>query len=165
MKSRLVTTILALALVAACGGTSPGATTKPAATSGTAATAKPGGKVDCEAIKTAAQQLLAVQFLAQLKTPDTIESIKNKSIGNLDPDAFISAMETLHALDGYTSVLGDPKASIDYYINVAKAAKVLFATEPMTQAAIDTYNQNIGTVSDFLGRQVAISGAMSQAGC
>ena len=74
-------------------------------------------------------------------------------------------MQTLHALDGYTSVLGDPKAAIDYYIKVAQAAKVLFATDPMTQAAIDTYNQNIGTVSDFLGRQTAIAGAMSQAGC
>lgn len=165
MKSRLVTTILALTVLAACSGAGPGATTKPAATSGTAATAKPGGKVDCEAIKTAAQQLIAIQLLAQLKTPDTIESIKNKSIGNLDPDAFISAMGTLHALDGYSSALGDPKAAIDYYIKVAQAAKVLFATEPMTQAAIDTYNQNIGTVSDFLGRQVAISGAIAEAGC
>lgn len=165
MKTRLVAPILVVAVLAACSGTTPGATTKPGATSGTAATTKPGGKVDCEAIKTAAVQLLAVQFLAQLKTPDTIESIKTKSIGNLDPDAFIAAMQTLHALDGYSSVLGDPKSAIDYYIKVAQAAKVLFATEPMTQTAIDTYNQNIGTVTDFLGRQTAIAGAMSEAGC
>ena len=165
MRSKLVLSILITAVLAACGGASPGATTKPGATTGTAATTKPGGNVDCEALKTAAQQLIAIQLLAQLKTPDTIESIKNKAIGNLDPDALIAALETLHALDGYSTVLGDPKASIDYYINVARAAKVLFATDPMTQAAIDTYNQNIGTVSDFLGRQVEISGAMSEAGC
>jgi hypothetical protein len=42
---------------------------------------------------------------------------------------------------------------------------VLFATEPMTQAAIDTYTPNVGTVSDFLGHQVAIAGAMDAAGC
>jgi hypothetical protein len=107
----------------------------------------------------------ADQFLAQLKTPDTIASIKSKQVGNLDLDAFIDALNQLHSLDGYTSVLGDPKAAIDYYVTVAKAAKVLFATDPMTQAAIDTYNTNIVSVSDFLGRQVAISGAIGQAGC
>ena len=166
MKTRLATPILLIALLAACGGSSPGATTKPGATSvGPVATTKPGGKVDCAAITTAAQQLIAIQFLAQLKTPDTIASIKNKTIGNLDLDAFLSAMQTLHALDAYPTVLGDPKAAIDFYIKAAKAAKVLFATDPMTQAAIDTYNLNVGTIGDFIGYQGAISGAIGEAGC
>ena len=130
-----------------------------------AATSKPAGQVDCDAIKTAAQELIAVQFLAQLKTPDTIKSIKNKEIGGLDLDAFLAALQKLHALDAYPSVLGDPKAAIDFYEKAAKAAKVLFATDPMTQAAIDTYNLNVGTVSDFLGHQAAISGALGEAGC
>ncbi|HEY8237871.1 MAG TPA: hypothetical protein VIF63_00400 [Candidatus Limnocylindrales bacterium] len=164
MKNRLVAPILLTLLLAACSG-GPSVTTKPGATSGPAATAKPGGTVDCEAMKTAAQQLLGVQLLAQLKTPDTIESIKTKAFGNLDLDTFISALQVLHALDGYPSVLGDPKAAIDFYIKAAEAAKVLFATEPMTQAAIDTYNQNVGTVGDFLAKQSAISGAMGEAGC
>lgn len=165
MRTRLVLPILMMTVLAACGGSSPGTTAKPGVTSGTAATAKPGAKVDCAAIKTAAVQLLAVQFLAQLKTPDMIASIKAKTIGNLDLDAFLSGMQTLHALDAYPSVLGDPKAAIDFYEKAAKAAQVLFATDPMTQAAIDTYNQNVGTVTDFLGRQAAISGAIDQAGC
>jgi len=165
MRTRLVLPILMMAVLAACGGTSPGATTKPGATSGTAATAKPGAKVDCAAIKTAAEQLIAIQFLAQLKTPDTIASIKAKTIGNLDLDAFLAGMQALHALDPYATVLGDPKAAIDFYIKAAKAAQVLFGTDPMTQAAIDTYNQNVGTVTDFLGHQAAISAAMGQAGC
>ena len=76
MKTSLVAPILLIAILAGCGGATPGATTKPGETGAANATAKPGGKVDCEAIKTAAVQLLAVQFLAQLKTPDTIESIK-----------------------------------------------------------------------------------------
>ena len=165
MRTRLVLPILMMTVLAACGGSSPGTTAKPGAGSGTAATAKPGAKVDCAAIKTAAEQLIAVQFLAQLKTPDTIASIKAKTIGNLDLDAFLAGMQTLHALDAYPSVLGDPKAAIDFYIKAAKAARVLFATDPMTQVAIDTYNQNVGTVTDFLSHQAAISGAMGQAGC
>ena len=36
----------------------------------------------------------------------------------------------------------------------------------MTQAAIDTLNnENVGTVGDFLGHQIAISGAIDEAGC
>jgi hypothetical protein len=165
MKIRLATPLLLFLLVAGCGGTLPGATTKPGGTGPTAATSKPGGAVDCAAIRTAAEQLIAVQLLAQLNTPDSIASIKAKTIGNLDLDTFLSAMKTLHQLDSHASALGDPKAAIDFYEKAANAAKVLFATEPITQAAIDTYNQNVGTVADFLGHQAAISGAISEAGC
>lgn len=106
-----------------------------------------------------------IQFLAQLKTPDTIASIKAKQIGNLDLDTFLAAMHELHALDSYASPLGDPKAAIDFYEKAAKAAQVLFATDPMTQAAIDTYNENVGTITDFLGHQSAISAAIGEVGC
>lgn len=160
MKIRFVAPILTVALLAACGGASPGATTKPGVT------AKPAGQVDCEALRTAAAQLLTVQFLAQLKTPDAVKSIKDKAIGNVDLDAFLAAMHTLHALDTHPSVLGDPKAAIDFYEKAGKAAIVLFATEPLTQAAIDTYyNENVGSVAEFIGHQAAISGAMGEAGC
>jgi hypothetical protein len=164
-----IPTALIVILLAACGGTSTASNANlPAASqaaTGRASDPPAGGKVDCAALKTAAQQLLAVQFLAQLKNPDTIASIKNKQIGNLDLDAFLAAMHTLHALDPYASPLGDPKAALDFYEKAGTAAKVLFATEPMTQAAIDTYNQNVGTVTAFLGHQIAISGAMDAAGC
>jgi hypothetical protein len=164
MRTRLVTPILLIAFLAGCGGSTPGATSKGGAT-GQTSTGKPAGAVDCAAIRTAAEQLLAVQLLAQLKTPDAIESIRNKAIGNLDLDAFLAALQVLHALDAYRSVLGDPKAAIDFYVKAAKAAQVLFATDPMTQAAIDAYNQNVGTIADFLGHQAAISGAIGEAGC
>ena len=158
---RVVLIALVIAVVVACGGgskTSPGPTTATPVPAGN-------GQVDCVKVKAAAQELLSIQFLAQLKTADTIEQIKTKQIGNLDLDRFLAAMHDLHALDGYTSPLGDPKAAIDIYEGAGQAAQVLFATDPMTQAAIDTYDLKVGTVADFLGHQVAIAGALDTAGC
>ena len=173
MRTRLaLTTILAAVVLAACSGGGSTATTRPAATAGTSAeapadTAAPAGNgsIDCEALKTAAQQLLGIQLLAQMRTPDTVESIRNKVIGNLDPDAMLAALKALHALDGQSSVLGDPKAAIEVYEEAAEAAKTLFATGPVTQEAIDAYNEHVGEVGPFLGHQAAIAGAMDSAGC
>jgi hypothetical protein len=161
----LVPAVLSILLLAACGG--GGAAPSAAAPSSgvSTATTAPAGAVDCTAIKAAAVQLISVQFLAQLDSPDAVASIKSKSIGNLDVDAFLAAMKTLHALDSYASPLGDPKAAIDAYETAGKAAKVLLATDPVTQAAIDTYMKTVGTVQAFLGHQVAIAGAMDAAGC
>jgi hypothetical protein len=174
MRNRLVLPLLMVLLLAACGGgsanASPGSAASPAggqASAATDATSAPAadGSVDCAKIKTAAIQLLAVQLLAQLRSPETVEPIKTKQIGDLDLDQFLAGMHDLHALDSFSSPLGDPKAAIDFYEEAGKAAQVLFATEPVTQAAIDTYDQKIGTVADFLGHQSAIAGAMSGAGC
>ena len=161
----LLSSLVVVLLVAACGGGGTGATSRPNAT-GAGATSKPAGQVDCDAIKTAGQQLLAVQLLAQLRTPENVAAIKDKEIGNLDLDAFLSALAVLHALDAYSSPLGDPKAAIDKYEEAARDAKVLFETEPVTQAAIDAFNsQNVGTVGEFLAGQAAIAGAIDAAGC
>jgi hypothetical protein len=173
MRNRLVVTALLVTLLAACGSSGGTPAANPSAAGSQTSTSQPSaattpagnGEVDCTAITTAAQQLLMIQFLAQLKTPDTIASIKGKQIGNLDLDTFLAAMHELHTLDSYASPLGDPKAAIDFYEKAGVAAQVLFATDPMTQAAIDTYNENVGSVSDFLGHQLAISGAMDAAGC
>ena len=172
MRIKLFVPALLVALLAACSS-GTGSSSNPSASNGTASTgAQPGastpggnGSVDCASITTAAQELIMVQFLAQLKTPDTIEAVKMHQIGSLDLDKFLAAMHELHALDSHPGVLGDPKPAIDFYEKAAKAAKVLFATDPMTQAAIDTYNQNVGTVTEFLGHQSAISAAIGEAGC
>ena len=161
MKTKATLSILLAVLLAACGGAGtpgstangPGATTKPA-----------GGTVDCTKLKAAAAQLIGIQLLAQLTTPENIDSIK--SINNLDLDKLLSALGDLHALDSDSTPMGNPKASIDAYEKAAKAAKTLFAMNPVTQAAIDAYNKdNVGTIADFLGKQIAISGAMGEAGC
>jgi hypothetical protein len=152
--------------VAACGG-GAGATSRPNATgAGAGATTRPAGQVDCEAIKTAAQQLLAIQLLAQLRTPENVAAIRDKEIGNLDLDAFLAALAVLHAVDAHASPLGDPKAAIDKYEDAATAAKDLFESEPVTQAAINAFNsQHVGTAAEFLGGQAAIAGAVDEAGC
>ncbi len=173
MRTRLVLVALIVALLAGCGGGGTASNANPStagsqtSTGPASATAAPAGngKVDCAAITTAAQQLLMVQFLAQLRTPDSVEPIKAKQIGNLDLDAFLAGMHDLHALDSYSSLLGDPKAAIDFYEKAGQAAQTLFATDPVTQAAIDAYLENVGTVADFLGHQIAISGAIDAAGC
>lgn len=157
--------VLLVVLLAACS--SGGAATNSASTSQRPEASAPAGNgnVDCAKIATAAQQLLMVQFLAQLTTPDVIEQIRTQQIGGLDIDKFLAGMHDLHALDSHASPLGDPKAAIDFYEKAGEAAQVLFATEPMTQAAIDTYNLNVGTVGEFLSPQIAISGAIDEAGC
>ena len=85
--TKLASIALAL-LVAACGGGGPGATSN---TNGQP-TSKPAGggtAIDCDAMKAAAVELLGIQLLAQIKTPDTAASIKAKEIGNLDPDRML----------------------------------------------------------------------------
>lgn len=170
MRKRLVLPALLVALLTACssnGGASsgPSSNTQPSASAGQASTGGQPGTLDCTAINTAAQELIMVQFLAQLTTPDTAEAVKTHQIGNLDLDKFLAAMHELHALDSHPGVLGDPKPAIDFYEKAGNAAKVLFATDPITQAAIDTYNQNVGTITEFLGHQSAIAAAIGEAGC
>jgi hypothetical protein len=171
MRTTGVILALLVVLVVACSsGTgsspAPSAIGKPTATGKPAETSEAGnGKVDCAKVKAAATQLLMIQFLAQLRTPDSVEQIRTKQFGNLDVDVFLAAMHDLHALDSYPSALGDPKAAIDFYESAGKAAQALLATDPVTQAAIDAYTQQIGTTPQFLSHQAEIAGAMDAAGC
>jgi len=169
----IATLVLALA---ACGGSSspaPSAGASQAPSSQPAASASPaaspssagGGGTDCAAIDAAAVQLINLQLLAQLRSADSVEGVRSKTIGNLDIDDFLAAMHTLHALDGTASPLGDPKDAIAFYERAGEAAKVLLATDPVTQDAIDTYLQNVGTIAEFLGHQTSIAAAISEAGC
>ena len=174
MRSRLLSLALVALVAAACGGGGASATTNPTAAATTAASqaaASTGtggtGKIDCTATKQAgAEMIVGSQILAQLRTPDTVQAVKDKTIGGtFDPDTFIAAMQKLHVLDNVKSPLGDPKAAIDAYIAAGQAAKDLLAKSSVTQADIDAYLKNVGSISDFIGKQMAISGAMSAAGC
>ena len=88
---------------------------RPATPADTAAPAG-GGSVDCTAVKAAlAKIIVSVQLLAQMRDPASVEGVQSKTIGNFDPDEFLAALHELHALDGQTSVMGDPKAAINAY--------------------------------------------------
>jgi len=175
MRTRLLlSTLLAALLLSACnagGGavSTAKSSTAPARTAGAPAdTAAPagGGTVDCTAVKAAlAKIIVSVQLLAQMRDPSGVDAVQSKTMGNFDPDEFLAALHELHALDGQTSVMGDPKAAIDAYEDAGQAAKALFATKPVTQAAIDAYNTHVGTIAEFLGHQGAIAGAMDSAHC
>jgi hypothetical protein len=174
MRSRLLSLTLVAVVAAACGGGGAASTSNPSAaapsSAATQAAASTGagstGKVDCASLKDAGGELIiGSQLLAQMRTPDSVQAIKDKTVGNFDPDKFIAAMQQLHALDGVSSPLGDPKPAIDAYIAAGTAAKELLAKSSVTQADIDAYLKSVGSISDFLGKQMAISGAMSAAGC
>ena len=175
MRTRLLlTTLLGAALLAACsGGGGSVSTSKPptvlaqtAAAPADSAAPAGGGSVDCTAVKAAlAKIIVSVQLLAQMRDPAGVDAVQSKTMGDFDPDEFLAALHDLHALDGQTSVMGDPKAAIDAYEEAGQAAKTLFATKPVTQAAIDAYNTHVGTITEFLGHQGAIAGAMDSAHC
>ena len=166
MRSSLVSSMFLGFVLAACGAGpgGPGGTSGPVATNRPASTASGSVDVDCAAIRAAAEKLIGIQLLAQLSTPQSIETIK--SVGNLDLDAMLAALDNLHALDDVSSPLGDAKASIEFYEKAATAAQALFALDPVTQDAIDAYNaDNVGTIAEFLGKQAAISGAIGEVDC
>lgn len=184
MRTRLaaLTVLFSLVvLVASCGGGSSdsssgsdggsgssggGASTTAADSGGSSGSSgSSGGKVDCDAMNQAAQSLISVQLLAQLDTPENVAGVGNNTMGNLDIDQFLADMATLHALDSYSGPLGDPKPAIDAYEDAGTQAKALFEADPPTQEAIDAYMASIGSTGDFLGHQMAISGALEEAGC
>ena len=105
------------------------------------------------------------QLLAQLDSPESVQSIKDMDIGALDLAKFQAAMETLHQLDGSAGPLGDPKEAIDTHQDAATKAQALFDADPPTQADIDAYNESIGEPGKFLMHQAPISGALEEAGC
>lgn len=183
MRTRLATVSVLTAmaiLLAGCGGGGSSDSSSKDGGSGTTATTKADtgstdsggsgggsgkGSVDCAAVKEAAQSLISVQLLAQIRDPQSVADLKSKTFGNLDLEKFAADMKVLHQLDDSKGPLGDPKAAIAAYEDAAAKAQALFDANPPAQADIDAYNQSIGSTSEFLGHQVAISGALDQAGC
>lgn len=164
LRRRVLALLAVAVLVAACGAGAPGGAASAGAASGPAASSA--AKPNCAALKKAASQLaVGVQLLAQMRSPQTVEAVKDKVVGDFDPDTFIAALQQLHAVDSPTAPLGNPKTAIDNYIAAAQSAKTLLAKDGVTQADVDAYLAKVGTISDFVGGQAPISAALSAAGC
>lgn len=174
--------LLVLCVLAACGSDDGGAgavTTArgPEATTGvtsseTAATANEepagggSGDFDCAEIEESLLVLgIPIQLMAQVRDPANFQSIKDGVMVQLDIDAFLASVQELRVLEAFQSPLGDPGESLDVYEEAGLAMKVLMEKDTVTQADIDEYNTNVVEVGEFLGHQIAISGALDEAGC
>lgn len=169
--------LIAVFLLAACsGGDDSGSSpTLPGDGGGNATTDDGGsddggsdgsGQIDCDTVTAALSDIgVPVQLMAQVRDPATLAAIKEGTVGNLDIDAFLAAIDVLHALDSFDGPLGDPKESLDAFEEAGTEMKALLAADAPTQADIDAYNTTIGSAGDFLGLQVAIAGGLDAANC
>lgn len=184
MRARLLLGALVLSIAAAaCGGDggedSSSATTavdSPAtdssATDSSATDARGGdegpGDVDCVAILDATQGLgVAVQLLAQLRTLEQYELIKDGTL-NLDPAALLADIDILRALEGVDTPSSSVtvREALDTYQEAAELAQENLAVDdPFADAKGDELVVLTEDVGGFIGRQTAIGIALEGAGC
>ena len=146
---------------ATTGGTQAGST--PAATT-PASDGGGGGSVDCTALSgdNGATYTVGIQFLAQMRSQDTVDMIKNGTV-TYDPDVMGGILTKLKALDGH-GVLGDPGKDLDVFIAANdKARDILAVSGPVPQSMFDDLATVEGDVGSFIGRQISISAAYSEA--
>jgi hypothetical protein len=168
--------MLALALLVGCSSSSDSdgtsepdisfTVTAPDDATTAAPTGNGSGEVDCAKIRDAAATMLVpVQLMAQVRDPSSIQDMKEPPLGPIDMDAFLGAIEDLRVLEAFPSPLGSTKDSLDFYAAAGTTLKGLLDADSVTQADVDAYNAQIGPLTDFLGKQAAISGSVGAAGC
>jgi len=170
--------VIVVFTLAACGGSSgddPGASSTTGAGDDSAAplaanddsapvgTNDSSGDIDCAALG-AARAVISTetQSLAQVSAPNWVAQLSDFG---LDIDAYLRAVDTLRPLEGVGSPLGSPKETLDLYQSAGEAMKAMMEADAVTQADVDAYNEIVGTVGDFIGSQIAINGALGEAGC
>jgi hypothetical protein len=169
MRIRLCVGLVLLALLAACGGdddddgdggaASGSEDTVSVSEPDEADEAASGGDVDCDAIESSRDLLVGVQVLAQIRSQDQVDLIKEGTLA-FDPDAFIAAMEEFRALGGVDD-------AVDVYVDAAGEAKVILANDgPVPQEdfdALEAITGPIDEVGSFLAHQATIGAAFSEA--
>lgn len=126
--------------------------------------------VDCAGLEPRVSELLvAMQFVAQLKTPEDFKQLADKGTATpaemkLDLDASLATLSELHGLDGYDAPpFGSPKADIDAIQSGFEGAKRLAAQGTPNQAEIDEFQTSaIGPVTKWVQHQASISAALSE---
>lgn len=164
----LAVTALALALAACSGSPTP---TLPGQSNGGTETTPPanpddGGLVDCAGIDSelTAAYAIDIQLLAQLRSQDTVDSVK-EGVFVYDPDELEAALNSFKVLGGHgVAGLGDPQASIEFYLEANEKARAILAVDgPVPQEMFDDLVAFEGDLADFIGRQLPINAALSEA--
>jgi hypothetical protein len=123
-----------------------------------------GGSVDCTALTgdAGATYTVGLQLLAQMRSQAAVDSMKSSGV-TYDPDAMGTILTKLKSLAGH-GVLGDPGADVDFYLSANERARAILALDgPVPQAMFDDLSAFEGAIGAFLGRQVSISAAYSEA--
>jgi hypothetical protein len=171
--------VAALAL-SACGGSSASATlnnaianaSKAASVAASAASANAGetapasgGSVDCSGITKddLAKYLVYTQLLAQVKSADTVASLKAKQFSDYTPEAMSAILAKLGVLAGHPAAgFGDPADSLAYFTKANDALAAMIAADAPTKAQLDAYTAALGGTATAIGKQLPVNAAIAQ---
>jgi hypothetical protein len=129
------------------------------------------GAIDCAKVKPAlANLVLAIQILAQMRTPEQYDLVKKGTV-TFDPKQTAADLEAIRPLEGVNlpTALGGPgavKKSIDLYVQANDlATQNLAVDDPFTQAKGKELADLTKDTATFLRGQTAIAAALGEAKC
>jgi hypothetical protein len=123
-----------------------------------------GGSVDCTALTgdDAGTYTIGLQLMAQMRSQAVIDSMKSGG-ATYDPDIMEGILTKLKTLAGH-DILGDPGPDVDFYIEANNMAREILATSgPVPQSMFDDLAAFQGDAAEFLGHQLTINSAYSDA--
>ena len=163
--ARTLTALAAVSLsLALVGCSSPSTSTAGGTTSAPSDPDTVVESADCSEITDEAlgTYVLQIQILAQLRSQAQVNLVKDGTL-KYDPDAMEAS---LLALRGFTPVpgLGEPSEAVDFYLGANDLAREILAVEgDVPQEKFDALIAYEGEMGDFIGRQIAINAAVSEA--
>jgi hypothetical protein len=165
-------------MLAACGGGAVsdkvnGAisnASKAASIAASAASANAGetpatGGVDCSGLskEDLAKFLVYTQLLAQVRSADSVATIKGKQFTDYTPEAMSAILTKLGVLAGHPATgFADPADSLAYFTKANDLVAAMVAADAPTQAQIDEYTAALGGTAAAIGKQLPINAAVGQ---
>jgi hypothetical protein len=122
------------------------------------------GSIDCAAIdkEKVAEYALYVQLLAQLNTPNQLETFASMGYTPEKFDAALDNIEPVRSLGA--GQFGDPGEAIDFYRGLNDSVSGLLAKgDAVTQADVDAYVAQTGGVDNVISKQLTINAPLSDA--
>lgn len=163
--ARTLTALAAVTLSLALVGCSSPSTSTPSGTS--PAPSDPvgaPGSAECSALTDEALGVygLGIQILAQLRSQNQVDLVRDGTL-KYDPEAMESS---LLALRGFNPVpgSGEPSEAVDFYLGANDLAREILAIDgDVPQAKFDELIAYEGDLGNFIGRQLPINAAVSEA--